>query len=59
MYTKSANKSGTIRYMCEWPLHKKVLLLVLKLITVREGIPTADDITGVSPWHHQQGESSQ
>ena len=38
MYRKSADKSGTIQYMYEWPLHKE-LLLVPKLITVREGIP--------------------
>ena len=30
-------------------INKRVLLLVPKLITVGEGIPTPDDITGVSP----------
>ena len=30
-------------------INKRVLLLVPKLIIVGEGIPTPDDITGVSP----------
>ena len=30
--------------MYEWLLYKEGMLLVLKLITVREGIPTPDDI---------------
>ena len=30
-------------------INKRVLLLVPKLIIVGEGIPTPDDVTGVSP----------
>ena len=30
-------------------MNKGVLLLVPKLITVREGTPTPDDVTGVFP----------
>ena len=30
-------------------INKRVLLLVPKLITVGEGVPTPDDVTGVSP----------
>ena len=36
-------------------INKRVLLLVPKLITVGEGTPTPDDITGVFPWCHQWG----
>ena len=36
-------------------INKGVLLLVPKLITVGEGIPTPDDITRVFPWCHQWG----
>ena len=39
-------------------INKGVLLLVPKLITVGEGIPTSGDITGMFPWHHQWGEPS-
>ena len=39
-------------------VNKGVLLLLPKLITVGEGIPTPNDVTGVFPWHHQWGKPS-
>ena len=36
-------------------INKGVLLSVPNLITVGEGIPTPDDVTGVFPRHHQWG----
>ena len=36
-------------------MNKRVLLSVPKLITVGEGIPTPDDVTGVFPEHHLWG----
>ena len=44
MYEKAENQ-----------INKGVLLLVPKRITVGEGIPIPDDITGVFPWYHQWG----
>ena len=39
MYTKSANKSGTIRYMYEWPLHLGVSTVGTKAYYCERGNP--------------------
>ena len=48
MYTKSADKVALFDTCMSGHCMRGVFLLVLKLIIVGEGIPTPDDITGVS-----------
>ena len=48
MQRKSADKSGTISYMYEQPLHKGGIATGTKAYYCKRGNPPPNDVTGVS-----------